>query len=204
MSYQRLQNEDNIIVEAFSDSEAIGGSNGIQLLNKQKRFNSSGIKHHDNNYYQHDNHESFDKDEFGESQNLNYKTVRTGRQRKKQAARSKGVGSGGLFSGWKFKLYNDVLHLYKPGTAHPVDNNKSEVDIQNAFLNSPDDEARDNNWKISYPKAQEVFVFDFGAVVFWGLARGEETNLLKTIKIFITKGFVGVHEFQSGEDDMAF
>jgi len=52
--------------------------------------------------------------------------------------------------------------------------------------------------------AQEVFVFDFGAAVFWGFSRGEETNLLKTIRMFVTKGFVGATEFQSGEDDMAF
>ena len=29
-------------------------------------------------------------------------------------------------------------------------------------------------------------------------------NLLKTIRMFVTKGFVGTQEFQSGEDDMAF
>ena len=69
--------------------------------------------------------------------------MRTGRQRKKLAARSKGgefqtrrrkkrvyfccvssdidvqklfdylVGAGGLLHGWKYQLYNDVLHLYK-------------------------------------------------------------------------------------------
>ncbi len=63
----------------------------------------------------------------------------------------------------------------------------------------PDDTSR-----ISVIGAQEVFVFDFGAAVFWGFSRGEETNLLKTIRMFVTKGFVGAHEFQSGEDDMAF
>jgi uncharacterized Rmd1/YagE family protein len=52
--------------------------------------------------------------------------------------------------------------------------------------------------------AREVFVFDFGAVVFWGFPRGEEAGLLKTIRMFVTKGMVGSVEFQSGEDDMAF
>lgn len=52
--------------------------------------------------------------------------------------------------------------------------------------------------------AREVFVFDFGAVVFWGFPRGEEAGLLKTIRMFVTKGMVGSIEFQSGEDDMAF
>ena len=51
---------------------------------------------------------------------------------------------------------------------------------------------------------KKVFVYDFGAAVFWGFSRGEETNLLKTIRMFVTKGFVGATEFQSGEDDMAF
>ena len=37
-----------------------------------------------------------------------------------------------------------------------------------------------------------------------GFKRGEEMNLLKTIRLFVTKGFVGAQEFQSGEDDMAF
>ena len=56
----------------------------------------------------------------------------------------------------------------------------------------------DDPSRISVIGAQEVFVFDFGAAVFWGFSRGEETNLLKTIRMFVTKGFVGSHEFQSG------
>jgi uncharacterized Rmd1/YagE family protein len=40
--------------------------------------------------------------------------------------------------------------------------------------------------------------------VLQGFKRGEEMNLLKTIRMFVTKGFVGAQEFQSGEDDMAF
>jgi uncharacterized Rmd1/YagE family protein len=64
--------------------------------------------------------------------------------------------------------------------------------------------AADDVSRIAGVGAQEVFVFDFGAAVFWGFSRGEETNLLKTIRMFVTKGFVGAQEFQSGEDDMAF
>jgi len=63
---------------------------------------------------------------------------------------------------------------------------------------------RNDHFKIYGHGAQEVFVYDFGAAVFWGFSRGEETNLLKTIRMFVTKGFVGATEFQSGEDDMAF
>lgn len=59
-------------------------------------------------------------------------------------------------------------------------------------------------FRMSAHGAQEIFVFDFGGVVFWGFSRGEETNLLKTVRMFVTAGNVGVQEFQCGEDDMAF
>jgi uncharacterized Rmd1/YagE family protein len=52
--------------------------------------------------------------------------------------------------------------------------------------------------------SSEVFVFEFGAVVFWGFPRGEEINFLKIIRMFVTKGYVGPEEFQDGVDDMAF
>ena len=49
-----------------------------------------------------------------------------------------------------------------------------------------------------------MFIFDFGAVVLWGVHRGEEGGLLKTIRKYASKGMVGQEEFSSGEDDMAF
>ena len=61
-----------------------------------------------------------------------------------------------------------------------------------------------NPFRISTVGAQEVFIFDFGAAVFWGFSKGEEAELLKTIRGFVTKGLVEQHEFASGEDDMAF
>jgi uncharacterized Rmd1/YagE family protein len=61
-----------------------------------------------------------------------------------------------------------------------------------------------SQWKLSLPKVQEVFVFDFGAAVFWGFARGDEKNLLNTFKSFTTRGFIGESEFDRGEDDMGF
>lgn len=63
---------------------------------------------------------------------------------------------------------------------------------------------KENNFRISSAGAQEVFIFDFGAAVFWGFSKGEEITLLKTIRLFVTKGLVGQDEFASGEDDMAF
>jgi len=58
--------------------------------------------------------------------------------------------------------------------------------------------------KIASAGAQEVFIFDFGAAVFWNFSRGEETNLLKTIRMFVTKGLVAQAEFVRCHDDMAF
>ncbi len=40
--------------------------------------------------------------------------------------------------------------------------------------------------------------------MFWGFSRGEETNILKTIRMYVTKGFVEPAEYHAGVDDMAF
>lgn len=193
-------------------------------------------------------------DEFGGSANIagRDKMLKTGRQRKKLAARTKGgefaarrkkrrvyfcsissdidiqklfdylVGAGGLLSGWKYQLYpgGDALHLYKQGTdestkaiqkeAHvsgrDIDDQGFELSTayQGMFDQHQQQDPFDNSLRISSQNSQEVFVFDFGAAVFWGFSRGEETNLLKTFRMFVTKGYVEKDEFQSGEDDMAF
>jgi len=268
---------------------------------------------------------SLSNDEFGDHRSQSNRLVRTGRQRKKLAARSKGgefqtrrrkkrvyfccvssdidvqklfdylVGAGGLLHGWRYRLYNDVLHLYKAGvdditphmpasksgttlregdeltripsiisdndrysviensnidskntigshkytpTADHLDYNMSSTNRDSIAMRTTNSSTMEQHmdmqqqhqqrlvdilypnestnqqqqaadsvaamFRISSPGAQEVFVFDFGAVVFWGFSRGEETNLLKTIRMFVTKGFVEMREFQSGEDDMAF
>lgn len=59
-------------------------------------------------------------------------------------------------------------------------------------------------FRISNPGSQEIFIFDFGAVVLWGVPRGEEAALLKMVRKYASKGLVGPEEFSSGEDDMAF
>eukprot|EP01040_Poterioochromonas_malhamensis_P003964 gene3964-4241_t len=51
---------------------------------------------------------------------------------------------------------------------------------------------------------REVFVFDFGAVVFWGYHRDEVKDLLQFFKSYVVKGVLGEEEFKAGEDDMAF
>mmetsp|Transcript_7635 Transcript_7635/g.7725 ORF Transcript_7635/g.7725 Transcript_7635/m.7725 type:complete len:498 (+) Transcript_7635:238-1731(+) len=51
---------------------------------------------------------------------------------------------------------------------------------------------------------KEVFVFDFGAVVFWGFHRGEEEELLIVIREHCVKGCLSQEEFSEGQDDIAF
>ena len=51
---------------------------------------------------------------------------------------------------------------------------------------------------------QEIFVFEFGVVVFWGVSIGQEKGILDLIKDFTKRGDVIQSEFESSEDDMAF
>ena len=192
---------------------------------------------------------SYSLDEFGENQDSASRLVRTGRQRKKLAARSKGgefrakrkkrrvyfccasseidvqklfdylVGAGSLLNGWKYQLHADVLHLFKPGfedrnppiqlvptlqewTAGNKNNLLSSVDGDDmlgdkrtvvdseiemhrrnsdvahnvrfadslgASTANPNEPQWSDSSRISGIGAQEVFVFDFGAAVFWVL-----------------------------------
>jgi uncharacterized Rmd1/YagE family protein len=50
----------------------------------------------------------------------------------------------------------------------------------------------------------EIFVFDFGVAVFWGVQRNEEKTLLEIFRSFAVKGLVHPLEFTKVEDDMAF
>ena len=52
--------------------------------------------------------------------------------------------------------------------------------------------------------SKEVFVFGFGAAVYWGLAKSEVQDLLQFIESFIVKEPLSKEEFEAGEDDMAF
>eukprot|EP01040_Poterioochromonas_malhamensis_P012769 gene12769-13995_t len=51
---------------------------------------------------------------------------------------------------------------------------------------------------------REVFVFDFGAVVFWGYRRNEVKDLLQFFRSYVVKGRLSEEEFKAGEDDIAF
>lgn len=220
----------------------------------------------DDGYYQSENDEH--PDDFEKRPNLENRVTRTGRQRKKLAARTK----GGEFqakrrkrrvffccicseidiqklheyflstinadnSTWKTRIYGEALCLSKPGatvadlhvssvaerSAHetevkhdleevPLTRSHSDMDIpkvpvvEDATVIAEKRAAKlaDLSMKISDPGNQELFVFEFGAVVFWGFPRGEETHLLEVIRGFATKGLVEPDEFESGKDDMAF
>ena len=104
----------------------------------------------------------FSADEFADDVNARARSLKTGRQRKKLAARSKGsefranrkkkrvyfccisseievprmldelLGGGEIFGKWKYRVYTDVLHLYKeePDLNTP----SSNIAIGNIFL----------------------------------------------------------------------
>lgn len=97
--------------------------------------------------------------------------------------------------------------MYESITHDIAVDQKADEDRQKSVAVKAADESAiyDNSqWKLNLPKVQEVFVFDFGAAVFWGFARGDEKNLLNTFKSFTTRGFIGESEFDRGEDDMGF
>ena len=257
--------------KSYSDSESLYNKKTSQLPQNITHYNPisyQGIDNfpHSDEEKAYDGLNSSNDHDFGVQGSRN-PALRSGRQRKKFAARSKGgefqakrrkrrvyfccvsseidvqklhgylVGSGDMHHEWKYRLYNEVLHVYKEGKAETLPNRKKvhynynykhdhrlndepTLDTkqtrgeQNVHIQENENEydarledsnvALDDTFHISSFGAQEVFVFDFGAVVFWGFPRGEEMNLLKTIRMFVTKGFVGIEEFQSGEDDMAF
>lgn len=52
--------------------------------------------------------------------------------------------------------------------------------------------------------AKEVFIFEFGAIVFWGFRKGEEDPLIALIRKYIEQGEVSTEEINEEGDDMAF
>lgn len=308
-SFSKQHNAVDWYDNALSDSEA-GKANKTQFKNSRRyyQFSSSlpsmknlmsnekysSLLENEDNYTDDENTgvHAFSSDEFVDSAYNRGKSVRTGRQRKKLAARSKGsefranrkkkrvyfccisseidipklldhlLEGGELLGRWKYRVYSDVLHLYKeeqnkrsvsetiPINIARYDDNRTECLQPSSYdpkhpvvagsLEFDEDGCqRDrhlliekkrassaasdggycsynedalpsnqlsyvNNFSISHPGSQEVFIFDFGAAVLWGVPRGEESHLLRVIRQFVTKGMVEAQEFSSGEDDMAF
>jgi len=107
-------------------------------------------------------------------------------------------------SEWTLKLYGDVLRLFRPGIER-VDriNNESFPSkfVKTLSFNDRDLVIRHDSINTA---AQEVFVFEFGAAVFWGFSRNENSLLINEIREFATKGVLSEAEFEEVEDDMAF
>ena len=273
---------------AISDFEKGKGTNGESFANSRNYYQFSqsmpsmtkllangqyaNLPQNDDVYTDDEAVHAYSADEFAAEEANKGRSLKTGRQRKKIAARSKGsefranrkkkrvyfccisseidiekmedeLGHDPeCFGKWKFKVYTDVLHLYREegegtSTNMPIAHTRSaaggedisvrESSFESKYLTNklhkegdysansetegytsyPEDTlqpSKDTEFRISNPGAQEVFIFDFGAVVFWGVPRGGESNILKTIRRYATKGMVGTEEFSCGEDDMAF
>jgi uncharacterized Rmd1/YagE family protein len=132
---------------------------------------------------------------------------------------------------WKVRLYGDALCLssYKKGGAsgsfdiprrkvsHPHRSSSMFDDddlglefMQDRKLPPATPLAKSKSAEFPTPDVvmdevkQEIFVFEFGAVVFWGFSVGEESEVLRVIRDFSKRGDIVEREFVSSEDDMAF
>lgn len=139
------------------------------------------------------------------------------------------TGSGGSYQGWTYKIYDRVLWMFKAGTAEDSTSLVNIADSHYRRQQQAEGSAADHvpssssvnrshdqdiynvglvmsqsAHNIFQPGSQEVFVFEFGATVMWGFGKMEGANMLKTIRMFATKGLVGDLEFEDGEDDLGF
>jgi len=73
-------------------------------------------------------------------------------------------------------------------------------DVPNATLLNPN-HSSSILWSTG---AKEVFIFEFGAIVFWGFRKGEEDALITLIRKFIEQGEVSTEEINEEGDDMGF
>lgn len=125
-------------------------------------------------------------------------------------------------STWKFDLIGDTLRLYKmsailqyrerssskgllkekenasSSSLLPLTRLSEEGEFIGAELNADLDSAS------SISDAQEIFIFDSGASVFWGFAKGEESGMLRIITDFAISGTLDKNALEDSEDDMNF
>mmetsp|Transcript_11032 Transcript_11032/g.11043 ORF Transcript_11032/g.11043 Transcript_11032/m.11043 type:complete len:437 (+) Transcript_11032:27-1337(+) len=52
--------------------------------------------------------------------------------------------------------------------------------------------------------AQEVYIFEFGSIVFWGFTKGDELLLRNFIEHYVTHGKLTLDELAEAEDDIGF
>jgi uncharacterized Rmd1/YagE family protein len=152
------------------------------------------------------------------------RTIKTGRQRKKTVARSKGGNfrasrhkrrvytccvcnefdvsalhehlSARGPPGWSYSSYGEVLRLWNPGTDSVI------MDHQGMETDGTSSNA-DIAWTDRRVGAKEIFVFEFGVLVFWNFSKGEELKWLSDLKPFGTKMTI-LSEFKFSDDDLAF
>lgn len=106
---------------------------------------------------------------------------------------------------WTITHYADVLILAKSQPHH--NNEPTSARKRSSRLKTKEDISIHITDEINMtnPENQVVFVFEFGAIIFWGFSNGEERNLLSLFTQFTNKEqrYFG-QEFNKGEDDMAF
>jgi uncharacterized Rmd1/YagE family protein len=115
-------------------------------------------------------------------------------------------------SNWLTEMYTDTLRIYRNSVLVKTSTNKllsedgqeepvfySYATGESKGLGQLNDSQRsavlnDLSIKFHDPYCKEIFVYEFGAVVFWGFPAGEEIDLLSIIREFVSKGRVTQEE----------
>ena len=122
---------------------------------------------------------------------------------------------------WQVTMYTSVLHIYVPGARECVDlmrqgssSGDEGDDVQAPNSAEKQDRERSRsvrfeydevpNQNLWYPESKEVFVFDFGTIVFWGFTPAEEKHFLDFARAYMLGDEMEDEEFAASEDDMAY
>lgn len=134
--------------------------------------------------------------------------------------------SAPLRSQWSSKLYTDTLHVSRvlgstdkfaplPSIAEGAQVNVSlRAAFQSTVPGADPSAGTDTSAiatstgrfsaKFNFAVVKEIFVFEFGAVVFWGFSVGEEADMLQLIRKFVSKQLSTEESATISDDDMAF
>lgn len=115
---------------------------------------------------------------------------------------------------WEGKMYEDVLHLCIPvkPLADTIDGFTSAGECETPTVNKNNDDILHSPQRLQSHTSgtlynenlKEVFIFAFGAAVFWNFHRQDEKKILNVIREYVVKGVLSEDEFKAGQDDMAF
>ncbi len=116
---------------------------------------------------------------------------------------------------WEGKMYEDVLHLCIPAkpltdttdgfaSAGECDTPTISKVTNDEITHSPQRHQSHTSGTLYNENLKEVFIFAFGAAVFWNFHRQDEIKLLNVIREYVVKGVLSEQEFKAGQDDMAF